>query len=640
VIGAHIDVPLLTAVVGPAPDELDACIDRGLLHSRGDELSFRHELAREAVLATINPSRRRLLHARVLTTLRKAPESERDLARLAHFAEAAGDAAAVLAYAIAAAEQAASLHAPHEAAAQYARALRFADRLSAAERARLYEGRAVACYLSEQGEEAIAARRAALDIWRELGDPLKAGENLRWLSRIYTYWYQGYGGEAEASALAALELLETLPPGPELAMAYSTLAQLRMLDHDLEGSLLWGERAIALAERLGETETLLHAQASIGAARSYAGDDRGHAELTRGLQIARDRGFLDHAGRTLVLLASTTMATMRLVQADHWLATGIAFAIEHDQDFRRWYLLAGRAALRCRQGAWDAAEREIHELLRQTWLSPVTRMVALTTLGQVYARRGSPEAAAALDEALILAERNGQPTRLPPVRAARAEAALLDGDKTRAREETLTVRDLVFARGNPWQRGELAWMLWQTGDHEIPRDNLAAPYALQIAGNFGGAAAAWHELGCPYDGAWALAESDDPALIKRGVAMFESLGARPALDHAIRRLRALGVRAPRPLRRHARPVIGASPDGLTARELEVLRLLAAGNSDREIAERLFISSRTASKHVGNILAKLGIDSRVQATAYAHQHGLIEESRRESRHVGKSMSGGP
>ena len=292
VIGSTIEPDLLLTVAGPVFDEADECIGRGLLRATRDGLAFRHELTREAVLTAIAPHRRRLLHARVLTALRKASESERDLARLAHHAEAAGDQEAVLEYAIAAAEQAASLHAHREAAAQYARALRFADHLPAAERARLLEGRSAACYLSEQGEEAIAARQAALAIWRTLGDQRKEGESLRWLSRVYCYWFQGHGAEPEAAAIAALDVLETLPPGPELAMAYSNLAQLRMLDHDLDGTLLWGNRAIALAEQLGDTETLVHALTNVGAARHYAGDGLGQEELTRSLRLALDHGLL------------------------------------------------------------------------------------------------------------------------------------------------------------------------------------------------------------------------------------------------------------------------------------------------------------------------------------------------------------
>jgi ATP/maltotriose-dependent transcriptional regulator MalT len=66
----------------------------------------------------------------------------------------------------------------------------------------------------------------------------------------------------------------------------------------------------------------------------------------------------------------------------------------------------------------------------------------------------------------------------------------------------------------------------------------------------------------------------------------------------------------------------SAPHGLTERELEVLRLLAAGQSNSEIGEALFISPSTAARHVANIYNKLGVDSRAKATAYAHQHGLV------------------
>ena len=444
VIGSTIDPDLLLAVAGPVLDEADECIARGLLRGTGDGLAFRHELAREAILAAIAPLRRRLLHARVLAALREAPDAERDLARLAHHAEAAGDREAVLEFAIAAAEQAAALHAHREAAAQYARALRFADAL-ARRRARPPARGTIARLLLERSRR--GGDRGAPGGARHLahvGRPAQGrGESPLALAPLLAR-----GQTPAEAATAALEVLEPLPPGPELAMAYSNLAQLRMLDHDLEGTLQWGNRAIALAEELGETETLVHALNNVGSARHYAGDDQGHEELTRSLQLALDRGLLDHAGRALANLAFTTMLAMRLDEADRRLATAIAFAIEHDLDFRRGYLLATRAALRARQGSWDAAETEIRQLLRQPMLSSVTRMMALTTLGQVRARRGSPEAAATLDEALALAERTGKLLRLGPVRAARAEAALLDGDSTRAREEARAVRE---PRLQPWQ---------------------------------------------------------------------------------------------------------------------------------------------------------------------------------------------
>lgn len=616
VIGSTIELDLLLAVAGPVLDEVDEGIARGLLQTTDDELTFRHTLTREAILTAITPLRRRLLHSRVLDALREAPEVKRDLARLAHHAEAAGDREAVLEFAVAAAEQAAGLHAHREAAAQYARALRFADALPAAERAHLLEKRSVACYLSDDGEEAIAARMEALGIWRTLGDRLKEGDNLRWLSHLS--WRDA---EAVSTASDALEVLEPLGPGPELAMAYSNLAQLRMLNLDLEGTLRWGNQAIALAGELSETETLVHALNNVGSARAYVGDDQGYEDLSRSLQLARDAGLLDHAGRALANLAFTTLLAMRLDEAGRRLSAAIDFAIEHDLDSRRRYLLATRAALHARQGEWDMAEEEIRTLLRQPMLSSVTRMMALTTLGQLYARRGHSESTETLNEALVLADRTGKLLRLAPVRAARAEAALLQGDTRRAREEADAVKDLIFSRGNAWDRGEFAWLLWQAGDRDIPTDGLAAPYALQIAGDFVRAADLWRALGCPYEEACALDLSDDPIHVQGAIATLERLGAKPVLANAVQRLRALGVRDVPALRRGPRATTRAHPAGLTSREVEVLALVAAGLRNAEIAEKLYLTPKTVSHHLSAIYAKLGVETRTEAARAAAKLGI-------------------
>jgi DNA-binding CsgD family transcriptional regulator len=255
-------------------------------------------------------------------------------------------------------------------------------------------------------------------------------------------------------------------------------------------------------------------------------------------------------------------------------------------------------------------------------LSSVTRMMALTTLGQIGARRGSPEAAATLDEALALAERTGKLLRLGPVRAARAEAALLHGDRKRAREEATAVRDLVFSRGNRWQRGEFAWLLWQAGERDVPTDGLAEPYALLIAGDWAAAAAVWQQLGCPYDEACALAESDDSAMVRRAVAIFEELGANPAGAQAIGRLRARGVHHVPALRRGPRATTRAHPAGLTRREAEVLALVATGLRNAEIAERLYLTPKTVSHHLSAIYAKLGVETRIEAAHAASQLGIV------------------
>jgi DNA-binding CsgD family transcriptional regulator len=617
VIGSVIDADLLLAVAGPVADEVDACIARGLLLGSGEHLTFRHELAREAILNALAPTRRRLIHARVLAALRDLPETARDLARMAHHAEAAGDRQAVLEYAVAAAAQASSYFSHREAAAQYARALRFGDAIPPAERAALLEARSVACYLSEQGDDAIAARRMALEIWQRLGDARREGDSLRWLSHLA--WR---GSEAAAAAQAALEKLEPLPPGPELAMAYSNLAQLHMLDHDLAGTLQWGMRAISLAEELGETETLVHALNNVGSARAYAGDAEGREDLKRSLQLARAVGHFDHAGRALANLAYTAMLAMQLDEAEPWLASALAFASTHDLDSRHGYLVATRAALYVLRGEWDAADVELRRLLEQPMLSAVTRMMALTTWGELRTRRGDAEATACLDEALILADDTGKLLRQAPVRAARAEAALLAGDPQRARAELDAVREAVFDRANRWDRGRFAWLLWQAGARDLPLDGLAEPWAKQIAGDWAGAAAGWRALGDPYAEARALAAGDDPALIRQAAATFDQLGAYPAHRLAIQRLRALGERDLPVVRRGPIATTRSNPAGLTQRELEVLVLVAEGLRNPEIAERLYLSPKTVSHHLSTILAKLNAETRTEAAQIASKMGLL------------------
>jgi len=122
----------------------------------------------------------------------------------------------------------------------------------------------------------------------------------------------------------------------------------------------------------------------------------------------------------------------------------------------------------------------------------------------------------------------------------------------------------------------------------------------------------------PYEAAAALADSDQEPQLRTALTELERLGARPLAAAVARKLRELGVRG---LARGPRPATRANPANLTARELEVLALLVEGRSNRQIAEALFISDKTASVHVTNLMAKLGVHSRLEAAAMARRLGL-------------------
>jgi DNA-binding CsgD family transcriptional regulator len=245
----------------------------------------------------------------------------------------------------------------------------------------------------------------------------------------------------------------------------------------------------------------------------------------------------------------------------------------------------------------------------------------LTVLGQVRARRGDPDIWPPLDAAAAMAEGTGELRRLGPLAAARAEAAWLAGDPVRAVAETRLAFDLAIGLRHSWFAGSLAYWRWKGGDGAATPDWLAGPYALQIAGDWQGAAAAWRALGCPYETAMALSEGDDDAALREAFDVCSTLGARPLGAVVTGRLRQLGVSVPRGPRRATRE----SPAGLTQREAEILGLLAQGLRNAEIAEALFLSKRTVDHHVSAILRKLDARTRGEAVAAATRLGALDPS---------------
>ena len=255
VIGDGADAALIAEVAGTDAAALDECVATGMLRPAGTEFRFRHEIARLAVEDAILPMRRSRLHRQVLRA--RVARDEDDPARLAHHAEAGGDTEATLRFATAAAERAARVGAHAHAAAQYERALRSGTRLDPAARADLLERMSRECAVSDQGPRAVEACEEALAIWRAGDERLRVGDGLRWLSRLQ--WMTQRGAESQRTASAAVELLERLPRGPELARAYANLAQQRVIVVDIPGAVAAGEQAIALAETAGETATVAHA---------------------------------------------------------------------------------------------------------------------------------------------------------------------------------------------------------------------------------------------------------------------------------------------------------------------------------------------------------------------------------------------
>jgi DNA-binding CsgD family transcriptional regulator len=199
-----------------------------------------------------------------------------------------------------------------------------------------------------------------------------------------------------------------------------------------------------------------------------------------------------------------------------------------------------------------------------------------------------------------------------PVASALAELAWLEDRLDEPPAELLEVAALPDAGRWPAIVGETGVWLQRAGAEPGDVRSMARPHRLLVEGRWTEAAAAWQELGCVYEAAEAAVLADDPTRVVTGLAVLDSLGAVPLARRARSRLRAMGERVPR----GPQPATREHVAGLTPRQAEVLRLLATGATNPEIARELVLSVRTVEHHVAAILQRLGVASRQDAARRA------------------------
>ncbi|HEX6309759.1 MAG TPA: AAA family ATPase [Longimicrobiales bacterium] len=590
-------------------------VSAGLLRATRDAVSFRHELARLAWEDSIEAGRAAGLHALVLRSLERSPDGEAGLLpRLVYHAGRSGDAATVLRLAPAAAREAAAMGAHREAAAHLGAALEHADGLASGQRAELLEEWSYEVHLGGRIADAVRAREEALAVWRETGDRRREGDALRFLSRLA--WFEGRREDAATYAAEAIRVLEPLGASHELAMAYSTRAQLHILAEERHLAPLWGDRAVAMAEALNDPEALVHALTN--AACLEPGAARGMQ--ARAARLAQQHGLHEHAMRAFAWLISDAITEQDYGLAEDYLAEALDYAEARDIDAFAFYLRGWRARMRTEQGRLQEAAGDAQDVLRRESIPTVVRLPSLVALATVKTRRGEAGAQELLDEALERALATGELQRIAPVAVARAEAAWLRGDADGVRAEVMRAWPLATAADSSWDVARLAAWLRRAGALDEVPATAPGPFAAELTGRWHEAADAWQQRGCPYEQALALAEGDESAR-RQALALLDEMGAKPAAARVRSELMRAGARG---LPRGPRPSTRANPANLTNRQMDVLTLLAEGLSNREIGTRLFISTRTVDHHVAALLRKLNVDSRTGAARVARELARDEE----------------
>ncbi len=264
-------------------------------------------------------------------------------------------------------------------------------------------------------------------------------------------------------------------------------------------------------------------------------------------------------------------------------------------------------------GDWAAAESDARSVIAHPMVTELSRTQATRILAQILTRTGNPETKSLIQDAWRLANIIGEPQHLGRTNATIAEYVWLGGRLEYALTGQLP--DLLKhmkSHFSPWYVGELGLWLWLDGQiDEIPVE-APPPYRMLGDGEWQKSADWFSERNIPYEEALALTLGDTEAKLE-ALKILDGLGAEPLASKVRAQLKADGVKG---VPRRSRESTGRGPLGLTSRQAEILELVGEGLSNGEIAERLFVSTRTVEHHVSAILSKLGVNSRLEAVVAA------------------------
>ncbi len=641
VIGRSFDVRLLEEITAGSAESvanaLRAASDLHIVVSQPDEqFGFRHSILCDVTYEEIPTAQRAGLHAAVASAAARLGLGH---AFTSEHYERAGELALAHQHALAAGEDAVRVSAHREAAQLFARVERTmpADAPPAA-RAGMLARLAVELAAIDDVDAAATRFEAAIELYHQLGDDIAAAH----LMPEFMAMRHLLGDDLDARAARALDALERLARHPAAstqtarAALLGALCAAHMLDRRLTESLDYGERAIALLH--GSEPLAIDVRLSMGASLVFAGrGDEGWPMLEGAIRAAQAAGLEAVASRGFRMLGSCASVLLQYERATAWITEGLAYTA----DVERWndhhYLLAHRGHVRWATGDWSGAEESARRALADG-VGITTQITAQHVLGfaaMAHDRRG--EARDFLDQARQLGERMHELQRVSPAVWGLAELALREdlpaeaialseegyADSERVMDAAYLFPFVITAtRAHLAQHDARAAREWITRcrrlieGRAIPGTAHAIVHALGLVelaeghpndarAQLEAATEGWIAIDRRWEAVQGLVDLARCARRTKRAADAARLTTR-AIDLASGAALLVALATPS-------TVDDASP--LSARELEVARLVASGATNREIAERLVIAPKTASAHVEHILAKLGVARRAEIAAW-------------------------
>ena len=677
VAGNRVDHELLEAAAGQSETELDQglreAIDAAVLVADETGYGFRHALLREAVHDDLLPGQHARMHARFAAILEERPElitarhPDNLASEIAHHWSAAHEVNKAFDWSIRAATSGHAAH--HETLQFYERALELWDQVdrpeaAAGDRASVLERAARAATDAGENERAIALISASLDETDATAEPETMINRLIMKSRLLSDMLRP--GAVEDIQRAVAMLPET-SSDKFRARLLDQFAAVKMLSGAKDEAVTAAREAIEAATSSGSATVEANARNTLGTSLVGIGhEEKGLEELAAAGRLAS--GNMRALIRYEINYSDALNLAGRYQQAVDVAVAGIEAAGTLGLQRSLGAMLAGNAAEPLLAlGDWDRARRMAQRALE---LDPPEQnyLHLRLLLAWMHVWRGELEDAEAVLGEFQALIRTADAAPMYSSIAIRVDAdyAVAVGDYKRAWYDTERFLDHVevFAASTIYPllaAGAAAAKALDNADrdHSVPigggkatdrveRVRAALADAPQIAvratwqpvieasldDTAEGWRRAWKALAgepapahlLPYAGlrlAQHLVVSRDRAEAREVLADASELAAKLGAGLLTSRLSALAQRAG--LGPSTLSPVPNKLASLTARELEVLELLAAGRSNGEVGAALFISTKTASVHVSNILAKLGVSSRGEAAAIAHRAGLTAAS---------------
>jgi DNA-binding CsgD family transcriptional regulator/tetratricopeptide (TPR) repeat protein len=656
VIGRSFDFDLLTVVTGAGSDEVAGALrelqDAYLVLPGADAVSFdfRHALIRDTLYLDTDLPLRRRLHERVA---RAAVErGYRGAFISAHF-EQAGCPGLAYEHAVAAAREATAISAHGEALELYQRAVRnLPAQLPALDRAGLFAALGDEAAATDDNTAAAEAYRTAHELATGAGDVRAAAAMAPRMAAVAHLL--GVGLDARIDTLqTALDDLDGLDgvagTDRERARLHSAMAAAYLLDDRLDEAITHGELSRAESQRIGDDETALNTAATLGSVLVFAGRmDEGWQLLEDAIARARSTQQEAEAARGYRMIGSSASELMEYDRAERWLTDGIGYAEQVELWNHRHYMASHLAHVQWATGQWDAATQAAQHALADGRGGITTRITAQYVLGFLAMGRGEWSVAdTLLREALAKGEQMDELQRLSPPLWGLAEAARCQGDYgttlmlcERGFQASADVTGAAYlfpylltgvraylARGDidaaeSWSDRVGAVLTARAVPGTLPAVDHGRGLILLARGEVSAAhqvlesaSESWRAWRRFWEGAWARLD------LAAAAARARRRGEAAAL---LDEVRATAATAGATTLADAAGQLAASFDGgrpaepwhpLSAREFEVAQLVAAGLTNRQIAQQLVLAPKTISAHVTHILTKLGAARRAEIAAW-------------------------